>query len=97
MGFWKALGMFNMFTADKPLDFIMGAGLVMEEEQKENILANNSECADQWIEIIKELDIPQEKKNKAISLCNKLRRSHKTSDVNYIVSQINKLTGCHFE
>ena len=97
MGFFKNLGIFNMLTAKNCADFGLGALTYLAESEKEAILENNKMCAEDWIEIIKDLEIDEEKKKLAISYCHRLKRAYKPNDVNYIVRQINKLTGCDFE
>lgn len=97
MSFFKNLGLFNMFTAKNGTDFSLGALTYLAQEEREQILENNKMCAEEWIDIINELDIDEDKKSLAIKYCYKLMKSYKTNEVNYIVGQINKLTGCNFE
>ncbi|MEG1582224.1 MAG: hypothetical protein RR334_03645 [Clostridia bacterium] len=97
MGFWKGLGIFNMFTANSATEFLAGAVVYAGEEAKEEILANNNDVADEMIDTIQDLSISEFNKKEAIKCANKLRTSYKDKDVDYLVSKINKLTGCDFQ
>lgn len=97
MSFFKNLGIFNMLTAKNGAEFGLGALTYLAQAEKEEIIENNKICAEEWIEIIEDLEIAEDKKKLAISYCNRLKRAYKPNDVNYIVRQINKLTGCNFE
>ncbi len=86
-----------MLTARDGTEFGLEALTYLAQTEKEEILENNKICAEEWIEIIEELEIAEYKRKLAISYCNRLKRAYKPNYVNYIVRQINKLTVCDFE